>query len=148
MKDDIPGYDIEVDIRTVPVDRLATFEEAALQSRRTRLEYLLAQYAERVESTQKALDAEQKLYAFLQREHNHVVLAQRLAKGDVVRVVCPACKGSGMKAADVLSGQISTNRGSAFEGVGGPVGAPQIDERNRCPECKGQRWQIMDRFKG
>jgi DnaJ-class molecular chaperone len=140
---------MDLDIRHVPVDKLTTLQDRALAGRRGRLVELLAEYKTLVETLQSDLEEAQKNYAFLQTEHENVVLAEKLASGLLVRVKCPACNGTGMKPANVISGQVS--KGSAFESTGkAPVTptTPVIDEINRCTECKGQRWVIMERFRG
>lgn len=139
----------DIDIRPVPVDKLVTQSDVDLQNRYDRLLALDAEYAAKVDAFQKDLTEAQHIYRFIQKELANVKLAQQLARGDVVRVTCPTCKGTGMKPADVTGGRLF-QQGSAFEqtrssGVSVP---PVIDERNRCPECQGQRWQIMERFKG
>jgi hypothetical protein len=137
----------DIDIKPVPVDKMATFPEANLEDRRARLTVLDEEYTGRVESLTVELEEARRVHAFIKTELANVDLAQKLARGDVVRVKCPACKGTGMKPADVMSGRVQ--HGSAFESSGTKTtAAPVIDERNRCPDCKGQRWQIMERFKG
>jgi DnaJ-class molecular chaperone len=139
---------MDLDIRHVSVDKLASFEMTALVARRERLAELLVEYQEKVVTLQTELEEAQKTVAFLQAEFDNAELAEKLARGDVVRVVCPDCRGTGMKPANVISGQVS--KGSAFESTGKPASTatPVIDEHNRCSNCKGQRWVIMERFKG
>jgi hypothetical protein len=139
---------VDIDIKPVTVDKMATWEARALESRLSRIEELLQEHRERAVSLQEALTDTQTLVSFLEKEHANTQLAQQLSENIVVRVVCPDCKGTGMRPANVTTGVVS--QGSAFESVGKPVTTqtPVIDERNRCPGCKGQRWVIMERFKG
>lgn len=137
---------MDLDIRHVPIDKLTVFTTDARVARRERLVELCAESQENLMALQDALNQAQKDVEFVQSEYDNVVLAEKLACGDVVRVMCPTCRGTGMKPANVISGQVS--KGSAFESVGKPPTAPVIDEQNRCTECKGQRWVIMERFKG
>lgn len=137
----------KIDVRGVPVDKLATFSSEQLAARKAKIVALISAYESCVEDARKHQEKAEKGYTFVQQELVNVELAQQLAQGNVVRVICSTCRGTGLKPADVLSGQIA-QRGSAFEGVGGAAAAPVIDERNRCPVCKGLRWQIMERFKG
>jgi DnaJ-class molecular chaperone len=137
----------DIDIKPVPVDKLATLSEDRLQARHERLTELDAEYSQRVETLAATLEEARRIHVFVQVELVNVDLAQKLARGDVVRVKCPACDGTGLKPADVMSGYVQ--QGSAFESSGSKATvAPVIDERSRCSECKGQRWQIMERFKG
>ena len=137
---------MDLNIRHVAVDKLTTFTNDALTKRRERLEELRVESRAEFTTLQDALTHAKENVEFIQSEYDNVLLAERLARGDVVRVMCPACTGTGMKPANVISGQVS--KGSAFESVGKPPTAPVIDEQNRCTECKGQRWVIMERFRG
>lgn len=137
---------MDIDVRPVPVDKLVGFSASELASRHKRLIELREEFQARLAMLKTELEEVEKISTFIQTEYDHVVLAERLLKEDVVRVVCPSCKGSGMRPANVLGGQI--HKGGAFESVGKPVSASVVDERNRCQECQGQRWIIMDRFKG
>lgn len=136
----------DIDIRPVNVDRLTTFEVHALTVRRQRIEELLAMHNEEGDQLRKALEANEALFRFLQNEHDAVVLAQQLKQGDVVRVVCPVCRGGGLKPVNVTSGRVQ--RKSAFE-THGPVAEPvAAPEGEKCDACQGKRWQLMERFKG
>lgn len=139
---------MDIDIRHVPVDKLAASADASLSAREARLVALREEYEVRITQLREALEEAERIADFLQREYDNVLLAQKLARGDVVRVVCPVCKGTGMRPSNVAGGQIS--KGTAFESVGASktTQAPVIDEHNRCRECSGQRWVIMERFKG
>jgi molybdopterin converting factor small subunit len=137
----------DLDVRPIPIDKLATFSAKALEDRHLRIEELCEEYGQRVERLQADLTEAQRVLNYLLKEKENVDLAQKLARGDVVRVVCPTCTGTGMKPADVMSGHV-VKTGSAFEQTSRPTAAPVIDERNRCTDCKGARWKIMDRFKG
>ena len=139
----------DIDVRPVPIDKLTTFTEGALKSRHQRLVELNSKYEQRVVTLKTDLAEAERVLRFIQQELANAALAQQLACGDVVRVKCPACQGTGMKPSDVTGGRV--RQGSAFENTGGGAAlnsTPVIDERNRCPDCKGQRWQIMERFKG
>lgn len=138
----------DIDIRPVLVDKLATFEEVDLTSRLTRIDALLQEFEARVAELQEQLEKSNQLVKFLNDEREKVLLARQLRKGDVVRVICPACKGSGMKSADVTSGRVSAP-GSAFESIqGGVTVAPEDDPLTRCTTCSGKKWVIMERYKG
>jgi hypothetical protein len=126
------------------VDTLTTFEDAALEARRRKIEEGIAHYEQRCTDLKGELETAQKTLTVLRREHDNVILAQKLKIGDVVRVVCPACKGSGFSPDDVTSGRV---RGSAFEGTLGST--PQLqDKRDLCKECSGNRYIVLERFKG
>ena len=137
----------DIDIRPVPVDKLTTFGEAALVGRQARLVELIEEYTQRAEQLAIDLKDAHRILVFLQTEKTNVALAQQLARGDMVRVVCPMCKGTGIKPADVLSGRV-LQQGSAFENAGPVKTTTVIDERSRCVDCAGQRWIVMPRFKG
>ena len=138
---------MDIPIRPVAVDTLVTWPTTELDSRRTQLEKLQEAFQGKVLVAQEELAQLQRVFSFIQDELKRVELAIRLVQEDIVRVVCPACTGTGMKAANVLAGQFS--KGSAFESVGKPnTASTVIEEHLRCTECKGQRWIIMERFKG
>jgi Zn finger protein HypA/HybF involved in hydrogenase expression len=138
---------VDIDIRPVAVDQLVQWEVSDLVGRRTRLEDLQTQFQTKVVALQEHLEEVQRIFSFIQAELKQVELAIRLVNEDIVRVICPTCKGTGMKPSDALSGQIS--KGSAFESVGKPnVASTFIAEHLRCTSCKGQRWTIMERYKG
>jgi hypothetical protein len=139
---------MDIDIRHVPVDKLTTWTETSLESRRIQIVNIRAEYEAKFVTASKELTEVTKIAKFLEQEQIYIELALELTKGNVVRVNCPECKGTGMRPANVLSGQVS--KGTAFEATGKPHAAKPsvIDEKNCCRECKGQRWVIMDRFKG
>lgn len=137
----------DIDVRPVAVDKLTSFDDEGLASRLARVDSLIQEYTTAVAQLETQLDRSKNLLRFLTEEREKVLLAQSLKKGDVVRVVCPTCKGSGMKPTDVTSGRIST--GSAFEGIkGGVTKSPTDDPRLRCPTCDGKKWVIMERYRG
>lgn len=137
---------MDIDIRPVPVDRLVTFDRGALVSRRDRLIALREEFQQRITSALTELAELETIMHLVESEYDSVVLAERLLNEDIVRVICPTCKGTGMRPSDVLSGQV--RHGSAFEATGKANVAPVIDERSRCKDCQGLRWIIMDRFRG
>jgi hypothetical protein len=137
----------DIDVRPIPVDRLSTFEESALADRHRRLVAYVETYSQRVVSLCDELEEARRVLSFVEREKANAELAQQLIRGDVVRVICPTCDGTGMKPADVAGGRI--HQGTAFESSKAATSdVPVIDERNRCVDCTGQRWIIMPRFKG
>jgi len=136
---------LKVNVQPMLVDTLVTFEEAQLASRRESIEGSLVVYEERCTELEEELKQSQHTLSVLRREHDNVILAQKLKLGDVVRVVCPTCKGSGQSPDDVTSGRV---RGSAFEGAA-LGGEPKLqDTRDRCKMCSGNRYVIYERFKG
>lgn len=137
----------DVDVRQVPVDQLARLPKESLQIRRERVESLLETYGKHVETAEAVLKRVRELYAFLREQHENVDLAQRLQVGDVVRVKCVACQGTGMKPTDVLSGRVLQNQGSAFEKVRANQ-VQKIDPALQCEECEGKQWVLMERFRG
>jgi molybdopterin converting factor small subunit len=137
--------DQDIDIRPVHVDRLVTFNDTELESRQARIEELRDEYEKEVSNLRTRLEDAEKVHRFLLAEHELVVLARKLKCGDVVRVVCSSCAGTGVKPDDVTSGRIRTP--SAFETVG-PAGPPKPDPKSMCSQCEGKKWVLMDRFKG
>jgi hypothetical protein len=135
----------DIDIRPVMVDQLTQFASQDLAARLTRIETLLQTYLLRRADADENLRRLNELCSFLEAEKAKVELAQRLQTGDVVRVVCPDCRGSGLKPTDVTSGRIQT--GSAFESVRAPV-QPENDPRLQCGKCEGKKWIIMERYRG
>lgn len=135
----------DIDIRPVMVDQLTQFASQDLAIRLTRIEVLLQVYLLRRADADENLQRLKELCSFLEAEKVKVELAQRLQTGDVVRVVCPDCRGSGLKPTDVTSGRIQT--GSAFETVHAPV-VPTDDPRLQCGKCEGRKWVIMERYRG
>ena len=136
----------DIDIRPVPIDKLTDLKETELSSRRTRIEAHVSQYETHIAELEETLERCKEIYTFLQRERDAVILAQKLQSGDIVRVVCPTCQGTGMKPTDVLSGRIKQS-GSAFESKKAKP-SREIDPALRCTDCEGKRWLLMDRFKG
>jgi hypothetical protein len=143
-----------VDIQPVVVDRLVTFTEEDLQARKMRIEVLLDEYQTRTSELDTQLTKMRETLQFLTVEHEAVVLAIKLKVGDVVRVTCTNCLGTGLKPADVTSGKFLAGTlgrvGSAFEGSGGGAAStvPQQDPALRCTVCKGKKYQTLERFKG
>jgi hypothetical protein len=133
----------DVDIRPMGVDQLAEFDESALATRKQRVEVLLLQYSNTCETLRKQLERADQVRTFLEDERNKIDLAEKLARGDMVRVICPECRGSGLRPLDVTSGRIQT--ASAFEKFQGPP--PDKDPRLQCPKCEGQKWLLMDRYR-
>lgn len=141
--------DVTVDLRPVVVDKLVTLPAEAITQRLQRAEELVAHFDRRCADLRAALETAQVTYRFLVQERDNAILVQKLQAGIVVRVVCPSCKGSGLKPSDVLSGQV--HRKSAFESVGETVRhiePSEMPETERCTECGGKRWVLMDRFCG
>lgn len=141
--------DAVVEIRPVTFDRLVQLEEVELRNREGTLAESLAQFAVRLERLKKRVETDEKVHAFLVAEHVKVTTALQVKRDELVRVMCPVCKGTGTRTADVLSGKI---RGTAFEGTGAGGSAivqnVEIDPTNACPACEGKRWQLMPRFQG
>jgi len=144
----------KVDVQPVGVDRLMTFEDVDLGVREKRIRTLIGEYTTDVTALETALGKAREVLQFLTVELEEVVLALKLKKGDMVRTVCQACAGSGLRAADVTSGKFLMNTqgrsGSAFEGTGGgsALAVPQLDPALRCTVCKGKKYQTLERFKG
>lgn len=142
--------DEDIDIRPVLVDKLVEFTDIALTQRCDRLSVLVEEYQQKIATQEEALEKTKSLFRFLKDEHEKATLAVALKNGDVVRVVCPTCQGSGFKAVDVTSGRIQ--RKSAFERIGSEapkqLSPVDVDPSERCTHCKGNRWVLMDRFKG
>ena len=136
-------------IRPASVDLLVNTSPESVASRRVTLEAHLATYNAKCEQLRTTLDAAETTRKFLQQEHDNVVLVQQLQSGELVRVICAACKGSGLKPTDVTSGQL--HRKSAFETVGEavvPIRSPlEVDPKDRCPACEGKRYQLMERYR-
>jgi len=141
--------DIQVNVCPVAFDQLMQFEAADLQTREETLEKSVALFATRLEALKKRVETDEKVYAFLVAEHEKATTALKVKRDELVRIVCPICKGTGMRTADVLSGKI---RGTAFEGTGAGassvVRSMEVDPMNVCSTCEGKRWQLMLRFKG
>jgi Zn finger protein HypA/HybF involved in hydrogenase expression len=139
----------DLGVRPTSVDLLVTLPEADIASRRTILEVQLANYNTKCEELKTVLAAAETTRQCLQQEYDNVLLVQQLQSGEIVRVICPACKGSGLKPTDVTSGQL--HRKSAFEGVGetvNPMRPREVDPKDRCPACEGKRYQLMERYRG
>lgn len=139
---------LTIDIRPVAVDKMAAFKDEELTSRQARVTELLNAYNQYVEDLREELEETERNQAFLETEAKNVELAILLKRGDLVRVVCPICNGSGMKPTDVTTGRIATNAGSAFETVGKKDARPEDDPRFQCEKCKGDKWVIMERYRG
>lgn len=142
---------LDIDVRPVPVDKMAIFKDEELSSREARVAELLTAYTGYVDSLREELEETERNKDFLERESKHVKLAMLLKRGDLVRVICPSCKGSGMKPTDVTTGRVSNiaaGSGSAFESVGNKSTRPEDDPHLQCPECKGMQWVIMERYRG
>jgi hypothetical protein len=136
---------LKVNVQPMLVDSLVTFTDVQLASRREAIEESLKAYEECCTGLEKELTQRKHTLSTLRREHDNVLLAQKLKIGDVVRVVCPTCKGSGQSPDDVTSGRV---RGSAFEGAA-LGGEPKLqDTRDKCKVCSGNRYVIYERFKG
>lgn len=138
---------MKIDVRPVPVDKMSSFKDEELLLREARVVELLAEYTKYVEILQKELEETTRNRDYLERESKNVNLAKLLKRGDLVRVVCHVCKGTGMKPTDVTTGRVSALAGSAFETVGKKL-APEDDPHLQCEECKGAKWVIMERYKG
>ncbi|MGD9209142.1 MAG: hypothetical protein PVI90_00125 [Desulfobacteraceae bacterium] len=139
---------IKIDVRQVPVDKLITFEMGALTSRVGRINTLLSAYIEYVSALQKELEETSSLKVFLEKELKKAELAVSLKKDDLVRVICPVCKGSGLKPTDVTSERIASSRtNSAFESLGKRVSHPEDNPQLQCNRCKGMKYIIMERYK-
>jgi hypothetical protein len=137
---------MDVDIRPVSIDKLAGWEESAVDSRLSKITQLLEEHEKGLVALQEEVETRKRLVSFLRDEKRKAGLALELSRGLVVRVVCPECQGTGMRPSDVVGGRIS--KGSAFEAVGRPQSSTEPDARARCKECNGQRWIIMTRFRG
>jgi len=138
----------DIGIRPSSVDLLVTTTVESVASRREQVELWLARYEARCKELQKNLTEAETTRNFLRLEHERVILVQRLQDGDVVRVVCTVCKGTGLKPTDVSSGQI--HRKSAFESIGDAVltRPTEIEAKDRCLGCEGRRYQLMERYRG
>ena len=136
---------LDVKVQPVPVDTLTTLADAALVARQATIKAGVEAYAESCKELEETLAQRQRILEVLRREHDNVILAQKLKFGDVVRVVCPTCKGSGQSPDDVTSGRV---RGSAFEGRDLGSAPTLQDTRDKCKMCNGNRYVIYDRFKG
>lgn len=136
-----------MDIRHVGVDKLTQFSLSELTSRETRIREFLHMYEDDLEYLQKELGETQSVLSFIQDELKYVKLAIRLKDGDLVRVICPSCKGSGMKPTDVTTGRVVTTKRTAFESLGKQMN-PERDPQLQCPECKGDKWILMERYQG
>jgi hypothetical protein len=141
--------EIPVDIRPTSVDILVTLSTESVAVRRQRAEELVALFDQRCAALRATLERDAAVHRFLVQERDNAILVQRLQEGIVVRVVCQRCKGSGFRPSDVLSGQL--NRKSAFETIGEPVKRLEpieAPEAERCEECGGKRWVLMERYCG
>lgn len=140
---------IRIDIRPVHVDKLVSFKDDELSKRLARILVLLDYYTDYVVSLQSELTDTISLKDFLEKELKNVELAARLKKEDLVRIICPVCKGSGLKPTDTTSGRITPSRtNSAFETVGKKNISPEENPHLRCEHCKGAKYVIMERYRG
>lgn len=133
----------DIDIRPMGVDQLAEYNELSLAARKQRVEELLLQYSTTCDTLRTQLERADQVRSFLEDERKKIDLAEKLARGDMVRVICPECRGSGLRPLDVTSGRIQT--ASAFEKFQGPP--PDKDPRLQCLKCEGQKWLLMDRYR-
>ena len=136
-------------IRPASVDMLVTMPVEDIALRRVTLETHLVTYNEKCTQLRTALEAAETTRVCLQQEHDNVILVQQLQSGELVRVVCAACKGSGLKPTDVTGGRL--HRQSAFETVGVTVTAIksplEVNPKDWCPACEGKRYQLMERYR-
>lgn len=140
---------INIDIRPVTVDKLTLFKDEELTKRTARITTLLSYYDDCVISAQRELSEVIALKDFLEKELKNAELAALLKKDDLVRVICPVCKGSGLKPTDTTSGRITPSRtNSAFETVGKKNVLPEENPYLQCEHCKGAKYIIMERYKG
>jgi hypothetical protein len=140
---------MDIDIRPLNLDRLVQLNEAALASRKARIDALLVEFEERCAVLKEELDARENITRFLRKEQAAAILADRLQREEIVRVKCPKCQGSGMKPTDTTGGQL--HKKSAFESVGqtvSPTKKEEIAPADRCTECDGKKWVLMERFRG
>lgn len=139
----------DIGVRPASVDILVTVPAEDIASRRVTLETQLGVYNEKCTQLRTALTAAETTQRCLQQEYDNVILVQQLQSGELVRVICPVCKGSGLKPTDVTSGQLS--RKSAFETVGETVtqikSPLEVNAKDRCPACEGKRYQLMERYR-
>lgn len=142
-------HDLDVPVCPTFFDQLLQLSEADLQLREGTLAESVAKFEERLSLLKKRVETDTRVHTFLVAEYEKVTTALKVKRDELVRVVCPTCKGTGMRVADVLSGKI---RGTAFEGTGAGssiiVQNAEVDPANACPTCEGKRWQLMSRFKG
>lgn len=140
----LPVDDIKV--QPVPFERLLQFAKEELVSRKETLTSDVSRYSTMITMFEEDLVVAKKRYDFLSKELENVTTVLRILNDDLVRVACPDCKGSGAKAVDVQSARLT---GSAFELGGSPTRSPtEIDPRYRCERCGGQRWVVMERYRG
>lgn len=137
----------DLNVRPIAIDKLVQFQPGALASRLAQVETHLQEYAARCATLRDELSNSERVCEFLEKERDAVILAQKLQEGNIVRVVCPQCQGSGMKPHDMTSGQLS--RKTAFESVGSSSPVPtEIDPADQCASCQGHKWILMDRYRG
>lgn len=141
--------EINIDIRPVTVDKLTLFKDEELAKRTTRIITLLSCFEDNITTFQRELNEVLALKDFLEKELKNAELAVLLKKDDLVRVICPVCKGSGLKPTDTTSGRITPNRtNSAFETLGKKKVFPEENPHLQCDHCKGTKYIIMERYKG
>lgn len=139
----------DIDVRPVGIDKLVKLPQASLASRAERIATLLTEYEEKCSVLKVQLEESQRITRFLHQEKDAVELAGRLQREEIVRVVCPTCKGSGMKPTETTGGQL--HKKTAFETIGStkaPTKEPEIAPADRCTDCDGKKWTLMERFKG
>lgn len=134
----------DIDVKPVVLDKLVKeFTPKAIVQRIDRIENLLKEFNNNKEDLTERLDHVNKVLSFLTKEYDNVLLAQKLQDGVLVRVVCPACDGSGLKPTDVTDGRVTY---TAFETL--KSSTVDIRPEAKCSKCSGNRWIIMTRFCG
>lgn len=149
-KDAMASFD-GLDIRPLSVDRLVQDTEHNITDRRDRLLQWRDRGVRIVETAQAHLEKSKDVFEFVERELEGAELAIKLKRDDIVRVECPACKGTGLRPEDVTSGQYK-QPSTAFSTTTSTPRTQQKPtrptEKQRCQTCEGKRWIIMTRFKG
>lgn len=132
------------------VDQLVAFSAEDIKSRRDKLEIEWERITKEVDELQETLKTAVSHKEFVRQALDDVLLVQQLQKGTLVRVICTTCQGSGLKATDTTGGQLS--RKSAFETIGNTpakiASVKTVDEKDRCPTCKGKKYQVLERYIG
>jgi hypothetical protein len=139
-----------LDVRPTPVDQLVNNPELTIQQRIDKLQSWKEKGTTIVETRKSQYEESQEVYEFIIRELEGAELALLLKRGVKVRVVCPDCRGTGMRPEDVTSGQYQ-KAGHAFStgtATARTERTPVIPDTKKCLMCKGKRWMIMERFKG
>jgi hypothetical protein len=145
--DEILSFDT-LDIRAVPVDRLAEEDERNIQSRLDRLQTWKDRGYKIVESLKDGHEKAQQNYLFVEQELEGAKLALLLKRGEKVRVECPDCGGTGLRPEDVTSGQYRTGNAFSAGSTSAHAKPPLPTDRQKCQRCEGKRWVIMTRFRG